>query len=331
MPTSILTSIQNEINFIGYPILMFFGNIGNIFVIIVFSRQRQNTCSLYLINSAIVNILHLTINGFLKIFSYSYNDASIRALILCKLSNYGPAFLGQVTKTMIVFACIDRYMITSHRATIRAFSTPKRTKYIIFFSYIFWLVVSSHLLIWTIISNGQCTKVGFYVTFYACYTIFLIGLIPSGTLCVFGYLTYRNMRQLRNRIQPTEQDASNVNNSIQRRDRDLLVLVTAEAIVYIITTSLLPLVYLETTISQYVIPHKSLQYTLSEIFALNIAILLIFIFSAAPFYTYMISSASFRRDFKQMIIKSYWKVTNQLPEQNPPTKTKRTSQHDTRV
>ncbi len=118
---------------------------------------------------------------------------------------------------MILLACIDRYMITSQSC---------------YFSYIFWLVAASHLLIWTTISDGECTKVGFYVTFYACYAILLIGLIPSVTLCVFGYLSYRNMRQLHRRIQPTADDTSNANNSIQRRDRDLLVLVTAEAIVY---------------------------------------------------------------------------------------------------
>lgn len=48
--------------------------------------------------------------------------------------------------------------------------------------------------------------------------------------------------------------------SIQRPDRDLLILVIAEVFVYIITTTLFLLIHLETMISQYVLPTKSLQY-----------------------------------------------------------------------
>jgi len=45
--------------------------------------------------------------------------------------------LGQLPKTMLVLACIDRFLMTSERASFRAFSTPKRAKYIIFFFVFF--------------------------------------------------------------------------------------------------------------------------------------------------------------------------------------------------
>ena len=77
------------------------------------------------------------------------------------------------------------------------------------------------------------------------------------------------MRQLRNRVQPTGQDA---NNSIQRRDRALINLVIKEAILYIVTISLLPAVVLETTISQYMMENKSLKYLQAEIFCFECSI-----------------------------------------------------------
>ncbi len=135
---------------------------------------------------------------------------------------------------------------------------------------------------------------------------------------MFGYLTYRNLKQLRKRIQPIVQDTNNTNYSIQRRDRDLLITVIAEVFVYIITTSLFPLVLLEMMITQYVMSNKSFQYIQTEMFTYNISLLLLFIFSAAPFYTYIISSKSFRRDFKQLIIKSYWKLRRQTPVKTAP-------------
>ncbi len=62
--------------------------------------------------------------------------------------------LGQTTKTMLPLACVDRYMITNSRARIRAFSTPKRAKYIIIISCIFWLIALCHTPIMAIIVNG---------------------------------------------------------------------------------------------------------------------------------------------------------------------------------
>jgi hypothetical protein len=115
------------------------------------------------------------------------------------------------------------------------------------------------------------------------------------------------------RVQPVVQNTIIVNNNIQRRDRDLLIIVIAEVIVYVITTTLFPLILSEMLISPYVLPNKSFQYLQIEISILNIALFLLSISSAAPFYTYLISSKSFRRDFKQLITNSYWKLRGQAP------------------
>jgi hypothetical protein len=78
-------------------------------------------------------------------------------------------------------------------------------------------------------------------------------------------------------------------------------------------------------------PNKSLQYLRAEIFALNFSFLLLFVYSAVPFYTYMISSKSFRRDFKQLIMDSYRKVTWQAHDQTTLQIAQRVAQQDTRV
>ena len=70
MSSSTLTTIQNQLNLYGYSIFMILGNIGNVFIVIIFSRQRQNACSIYLISSAVVNIVYLTFNGIVSIFPF---------------------------------------------------------------------------------------------------------------------------------------------------------------------------------------------------------------------------------------------------------------------
>jgi hypothetical protein len=214
---------------------------------------------------------------------------------------------------MIVFACIDRFLITSSRATFRAFSTPKRAKYFIFFSLIFWALSTIHVPIMITVVNGQCTTFGVYSIIYSVYTIIFVSLIPTIMSAIFGYLTYRNIRQIRNRVQPVGQNTVHANISIQRRDRDLLIIVIAEVVIYFLTTATFPLILIEMLISEYVMPNKSFQYLQIEILIVNIAVFLLFVNSAAPFYTYLISSKSFRQDLKQIIINSYWKLKRQTP------------------
>jgi len=90
--------------------------------------------------------------------------------------------------------------------------------------------------------------------------------------------------------------------SIQRRDRDLLIIVIAEVFVYIITITSYPSILLEMMIRQY----SQIENLLP-----TIAILLLFISFATPFYIYLISSKSFRRDFRKLIINMYRKLRRQ--------------------
>jgi len=313
MSSSTLTTIENELSLYGYSIFMALGNIGNVFIIIIFSRQHQTACSIYLMSSAVANIAYLTFSGFTQLFPFYYNHGPAQGIILCRIYIYVLNVLGQEAKTMIIAACIDRFLITSDRAVFRALSTRKRAKYLIPFSFIFWLVFLIFILIMTIVINGQCIPTGVYSIIYSVYTIIFVGLIPSITSAIFGYLTYRNMRQMQIRVQPVAHNTINGNISIQRRDRDLLIIVIAEVFVYIVTTALFPLIQLELMISQYVIPEKSFQYLQIEILILNSAVFLLLINSAAPFYTYLIASKSFRRDFRQLIIQIYWKLRRQTP------------------
>jgi hypothetical protein len=331
MSSTNLQTIQAQLNLYGYSLLMILGNAGNAFIVIIFSKQRQNACSIYLLSSAIVNILYLTFTGFTSIFPFNYSNGTPLAFVLCKIYPYIINVLGQVAKTMLVLACIDRFLITNGRATFRAFSTPKRAKYLIFFSVMFWSLVPIFVPIIETIINGRCSVFGIYSTIYTIYLIIIVGLFPPITSGIFGYLTYRNMRQMHNRVQPIAHNTNDVNDSIRRRDRNLLVLVVSEILVYIVTSCPFPFVFLEMMISQYALPNKSFQYLQIEDLMITVALLLLAINSAAPFYTYIIASKSFRRDFKQLIIKGYRKLRRQTPDHSITRADRTLTQRETRV
>jgi hypothetical protein len=331
MSASTLTNFENGLTVYGYAISMILGNIGNVFIVMIFHRQRHSACAIYLICAAVMNNIYLTYDGIATIFMFYYPNETTRVNIFCKIYKYILYTFGQEGKTMIVFACIDRFLITSSRASFRAFSTPKRAKYLIFFSLMFWALSNIHVPIMIGVFNGQCTTHGVYSIVYSVYTIMFVSLIPTITSAIFGYLTYRNMKQLQMRVHPGVQHTVNTNVAVQRRDRDLLIIVIAEVVIYFLTTALFPLILIEMLISQYVMPNKSLQYSQIEVLMVNIAIFLLFINTAAPFYTYLISSKSFRREFKQLIINSYLKLTRQTPAEIVSRTNRTVTQRETRV
>jgi hypothetical protein len=311
MSSSTLTTIQTQLNFYGYPILMILGTIGNVFIVILFSRQRRNPCAIYLMSLAIVNSAYLLSFGLIQIFPVYYGGEIIFALAFCKILGYELNVFGQIARTMVVFACVDRFLMTNERATFRAFSTLKRAKWFIFFSIIFWLLFDIHIPIMRTVINGQCVLFGIYSIIYTFYAIIFVSLIPTIILCIFGYLTYHTMRQMYRRVQPIIHNRIDATNLIRRQDRDLLIIVISEVLLFIVATSPFPLILLEMMISRYIISNKSVQYSQIEGFILSIAYLLLFTNSAMPFYIYLISSKSFCRDFKQLIISAYRKLRRQ--------------------
>jgi hypothetical protein len=278
-----------------------------------------------------MNIVYLTFDGIATIFMFYYPDDTTRVISFCKMYKYILYIFGQESKTMIVLACIDRFLITSSHTSFRAFSTPKRAKYLIFFSLIFWSLSTIHVPIMIGVFNGQCTTSGVYSIIYSVYSILFVSLIPTVLSAIFGFLTYRNMRHIHNRVHPFVQNRVNTHIPFRRRDRDLLIIVIAEVFIYFVTTNVFPFILIEILITEYVMPNKSFEYLQIEIFIVNIATFLLFVNSAAPFYTYLISSKSFRRDFKQIIIHAYWKITRQTPVEIVPRIDQTLRRRETRV
>lgn len=123
-------------------------------------------------------------------------------------------------------------------------------------------------------------------------------------MIVFGYLAYRNMRQLHARIQPAVSSTTGTRNTIviHRKDRDLLVMVLVETIVYVITMSLYPFILLEISITTYLGISKSILYIQIESFVSTWASILIYINSGIAFYLYCFVSKTFRKEFIEIVI-----------------------------
>ncbi|CAF1415333.1 unnamed protein product [Adineta steineri] len=122
---------------------------------------------------------------------------------------------------------------------------------------------------------------------------------------VYGTLAFRNMRRLHTRVRPI----SNSNNEypavgrIHRADRHLLIMTVSEAVVCVVSTSIYPIVYMETAVTGFIGINKSPERIQIESFMINFGSFLLYFNNAAPFYTYLIVSSAFRQHIKQYMMK----------------------------
>ncbi|CAF1447582.1 unnamed protein product, partial [Adineta steineri] len=294
MSSSSLALVQLQLDRYGLLTILILGNIGNVFIMFLFKNHWKNPCAMYLMSTALTNILLLTFNIPMALYSFDYGDPASNSMVLCKLRPYLSNVWSQMGRYFVALACIDRFRIFSQLSTAR---------YLIGIMTIVWSIAASHSLVMTTIIDGRCGMTKLYSTIYTIYILVFTSLIPPVTMTIFEYMTYRNMKQLRTRIQPIRNDdmIDRQSFSITSRDRQLLTMVIIEILVYVISMSLYPVILLEMLITNYMNINKSPQYLEIESFIYTIATLLGFANNAAPLYIYYFTSSTFRQDFRKFL------------------------------
>jgi hypothetical protein len=313
--SSLLPLLQMQLTRYGMITILVLGNMGNAFVTLLFSRHHKNACSMYLLYAAVMNNVFLLANVPLQDYVTYYGDPTVGSPIFCKLRYYLPNVWGQMARYFVVLACIDRFAATSINVRLRMLSRPSTARYLLGIITVFCHLVAIHLPIFVTIVNGRCGPTGPYYAVYTFYLLIFFNLIPPITMIIFGSLAYFNMKRLHARVRPVENViVGNRNNvRIHRRDRELLSMLLSEIIIYIVATLLYPFILLEASITNLMSIEKSLQQIQIENFVLFIASFLVTLNHAAPFYIYLITSQAFRRDFNQLVNKS-WRRIIRRPE-----------------
>ncbi|CAF4134247.1 unnamed protein product [Adineta steineri] len=304
MSSSSLAPVQLQVDRYGLLTILIFGNIGNVFIMFLFKNHWKNPCAVYLMSAAVTNILLLTFNIPMALYSFDYGDPASNSMVLCKLRPYLSNVWSQMGRYFVALAYIDR---------LRTFSRLSTARYLIGIMTIVWSIAASHSLVMTTIIDGHCSMTKLYSTIYTIYILIFTSLIPPVTMTIFGYLTYRNMKQLRTRIQPIRNDdvSGRQSFSITSRDRQLLTMVITEILVYVISMSLYSVILFEMLITDYMNINKSPQYLEIESFIYTIATLLGFTNNAASFYIYYFVSCTFRQDFRKFLNSCWFRIIRQ--------------------
>ena len=332
---SSLVSVQRALTRYGMSSYVTLGNVGHLFTIAVFSQRdhRRNPCSLYLLAMTVCNLICLDVGIIPIIFSLDHADLSNQSLVACKLQFYIRHAFFQLMRTYKVLACLDRFTLCTLSARIRSFSSHRMASRLIVLSALFWLLLVIYFGWMRSIENGSCAIFDSTASLiYTIYYLIFAGLVPPLLISTFTMLAMHRLQQLRRRVQPLAENADRTGstNVIRKRDRDLMRMVFAEVIVYVVTTMPFSIFLLYKLFTDNL--KKSRDRSQIESFVnYLLQSFIMYLNTALPFYIFCITSPSFRRQCRRVTNRVYYFIRRQpMPERMDDNARTMTIQHGLR-
>ncbi|UJR26952.1 hypothetical protein I4U23_008259 [Adineta vaga] len=308
MSTAAIADAQKNVARYGLSVLLVFGNIGNILTIIILTKttkQKPNSCSLYLLSACISNWIVINTALISNIVGVDHVDPQHTSNIICKLRWAGTHALLMLSRSFMIAGCIDRWALCSQNAIIRSFSRPRIACYVIVILIIVWTLIPIHLAIYFSNDTGRCVALaGNYAFFYAIYSLIVIGILPLFLMILFSFLAWHNLQTIRSRVAPTNGGVIQTRQSIQihKRDRDLMKMLSGEVLVYCLTTIPYPINLIYSVSTSSIASSKSaLRLAIESLIGYIITPLLNFMYCCVQFYVYAFASARFRKEILQLL------------------------------
>ncbi|CAF0858391.1 unnamed protein product [Adineta ricciae] len=295
---SFLADIQASLTRYGMSTYLVFGNFGNIINVFVFYRKeyRKNSCSRYLLIASFINIFIINYGMIPTLYSLDHPNPELYLLAFCKLRLYLLHSALMISRSLVVFACLDRCALSCTSLYIRSYCQVKVAVRVIACVIITWPIISLHIPILLTIQSGRCSTFGTYSFVYSIYSFLVAGTLPPILMIIFGLKTMRNLRLIHNRVR-TNDDVTYVR--IRRRDFSLMIMLLWEVIVYIFSTTPYPIQTLYLTVTSN-LAKTTLRLQIESFITYMAYSFLIYINSASTFYVYFCTSRNFRKECRRL-------------------------------
>ncbi len=295
------------------PILLVFGSGGNILNALVFLQKtfRSTSCSMYMLAGYLLHTLILYWGMLTTLYSLDHTNPLTYSEPYCKIRQYLISAVFTMARCCVGMACFDRFAVSSPNINIRTFGRSHIARYVIFIIIIIWLILPVHLIIFKTIQNGQCVMPGLYPYFFAAYTIIITTIIPPSMMITFTILAVKNIRRIRQRVQPLPVGQSNITNVNTRTNRSinvrlkqcdyqLLKMLSVDVTIYCISAIPSPIYYLYAAITLKSI--KSAEQVAWQNFFYYLAYqFLIYVAASTSLYTNLLVSKAFRNEFRAFL------------------------------
>ncbi|CAF4168048.1 unnamed protein product [Rotaria sordida] len=283
-----------------FPPLMFFGLIGHIINIIIFTRPNliSNSCCNYCLASSCVSIIQILFGQLFRMLKSGYGIL-ISVLWWCRIRMFFLYSTSLASITLITLASADRYVSSCSQVKYRQWANIKVARRLIPIVLIISALYHSHMLALFVIhedGDNECWaprhsayRLGYDISF-----LILHGLIFPVLLGIFGFLTIYNIRQRQ------WFDQQNGPSNLRRhRVRDFQRMILVQTACTIIFTLPYAIHRLHRTIT---LSHqKSFEKLAWERLTMSIVRVLWFFHDSGAFYIYSLSSVKFRHELLKFL------------------------------
>ena len=282
------------------PLILILGNLGNTLSMVIFSQKYWHKCvsafyfKVYLIFSSLY--LNSTVLSFTFLIGFDINISDFN-VFLCKFFYYLPCFVLTFLPTMLIFASIDRLIISAQNIHRRIYHSKYLAYIFISLNALFWLPFTTHVFMKINLRKSEssvehCSYEPNQFHFaYVYYSLLMSDILFVTILCILCFVSFKTIHRIHkysdSQLRP-----------IKKRDFQLLRCLFVYNVVYILTniSSTIHAVYTEITRKQ---SRTESQQVLQNFFG-DLFTFIGFIFYASSFFIFFTISKSFRRNFKKL-------------------------------
>ncbi|CAF1400602.1 unnamed protein product [Rotaria sordida] len=282
--------------------IFLFGSIGNILNVLALSQRvfRSNPCAVFFLFSSVVNFIAILSGLLSRILSGWGTDLTATNRFFCKLRGFVVNIARSVAIWYILFAMIDRWLLSCSKLQRRRMSSLKNAQRAMIISLIVATLVFSHVIYChepnLINAPQKCYGITITCRFVTDVSFLLLAIIfPLPLMLMFGLMTIYNIRQSKARV--AHRDITTVTNTMttntkqQRRltkqDYNLLVMLLVQIFILFILS--LPLGFQKLYSAIVVDRTPSALNDAIENLVYNLAQLLHFLANGMPFYIYTLA------------------------------------------
>ncbi len=287
-------------------VLYIIGNIGNLLSIFIFFKRswRKNVCVFYFVICLFTNIIFVNSTLLGAIFALGFNiNVQNSSIVLCKLFYYVSYFCSTYLPTVLIFASIDRLLISSQNVDTRLYSSKRLAYVTISTSAFIWIIFCLHILIKVNIQEISPTMFicyydlsTFYLDFFLYSTLVFSVFIPV-VLIILSILAFKNVRRIRAVPRQQRKELRTMN----KKDFQLLRCLYIHNIVYIICSIVLAVGVVYSTIIKYQ-TQMSMEQAVSN-FLNSFGTFLHYIPYCGSFFIFVSVSKAFRQELKRFAYK----------------------------
>ena len=315
--SNLITSLQLSQKYlfrIGGPILIFIGSVSCILNIIIFTKKnlRKNPCSIYLLAFNVNNFFMIYLTILLAILLYGYNlPLASYNIGCCRFSLYMSVLLDILSPFYLILASVDRVLVTSNNAETRRRSTRRLAYMCISGVTLFWVLVHIYALILGNIIQIAPNYFACYftsataLTFVSYYTLIIRSILVPLIMATLAVWTVKNIRSIRHaRVAPVASaitvTAEGGLNATRSKDRQLILILLSDIMIYIISISMLSGVIIYQQFTQYEV--KSYEQIQIDLFLQSVAAFINHIRFCVECYANLVISKTFRNELKNTIL-----------------------------